>query len=255
MDLITLYLFIIGLFFGSFYNVVALRRVKNESIVFPASHCVNCNHKLAFYELIPVFSYLFLKGKCKKCKKKISFQYPLIELLTGILFAFSYYIFGFDYYTLISIVVVSIAIITYITDIKEMIILDEVLLVGEILIIIIFLIFEGFQKSLLHLGYGFLLFIIMLSIKLLGDRIFKVESLGWGDIKLSIIAGTILGPLLGVVYIFFGSFLALPYALVSTFKNKEHIIPFGPFLVSSMLLIFWNMDFVLNILSILIGGK
>lgn len=255
MDLITLYLFIIGLFFGSFYNVVALRRVKNESIVFPASHCVNCNHKLAFYELIPVFSYLFLKGKCKKCKKKISFQYPLIELLTGILFAFSYYIFGFDYYTLISIVVVSIAIITYITDIKEMIILDEVLLVGEILIFIIFLIFEGFLKSLLHLGYGFLLFIIMLTIKLLGDRIFKVESLGWGDIKLSIIAGTILGPLLGVVYIFFGSFLALPYALVSTFKNKEHIIPFGPFLVSSMLLIFWNMDFVLNILSILIGGK
>lgn len=255
MDLITLYLFIIGLFFGSFYNVVALRRVKNESIVFPASHCVNCNHKLAFYELIPVFSYLFLKGKCKKCKKKISFQYPLIELLTGILFAFSYYIFGFDYYTLISIVVVSIAIITYITDIKEMIILDEVLLVGEILIFIIFLIFEGFLKSLLHLGYGFLLFMIMLTIKLLGDRIFKVESLGWGDIKLSIIAGTILGPLLGVVYIFFGSFLALPYALVSTFKNKEHIIPFGPFLVSSMLLIFWNMDFVLNILSILIGGK
>ena len=255
MDLITLYLFIVGLFFGSFYNVVALRRVKNESIVFPASHCVNCNHKLAFYELIPVFSYLFLKGKCKKCKKKISLQYPLIELITGILFSLSYYIFGFDYYTLISIVVVSVAIITYITDIKEMIILDEVLLVGEILIFLIMLIFAGVKEAFIHLGYGLILFLIMLLIKILGDRIFKVESLGWGDIKLSILAGTILGPYLGVVYIFFGSFLALPYALVSTFKNKDHVIPFGPFLVSSMLLIFWNMDFVLNILDIILGGK
>lgn len=255
MDLITLYLFITGLFFGSFYNVVALRRVKGESIVFPASHCVNCNHKLAIYELIPVFSYLFLKGKCKKCKKKISLQYPLIELLTGILFALSYYIFGFDYYTLISIIVVSIAIITYITDIKEMIILDEVIIIGEILILIIFLIFGGYKESLLHLGYGIFLFIIMLIIKILGDRIFKVESLGWGDVKLSIIAGTVLGPYLGVVYIFLGSFIALPYALISTFKNKEHIIPFGPFLVTSMLLLLWNMDFVINILNILLGVR
>ena len=81
MGVILLYLFLLGLFVGSFYNVVALRLCKNESIVFPGSHCVNCNHKLAWYELIPVFSYIGLRGKCKKCKIHISIEYPLIELL------------------------------------------------------------------------------------------------------------------------------------------------------------------------------
>ena len=68
MVVILIYLFILGLFVGSFYNVVALRLSKNESIVFPGSHCVNCDHKLSWYELIPVFSYIGLRGKCKKCK-------------------------------------------------------------------------------------------------------------------------------------------------------------------------------------------
>ena len=95
MELILIYIFIAGIFIGSFYNVVALRRVRNESIVFPGSHCMNCNHKLNWYELIPVFSYLFLRGKCKKCKNHISIQYPLIELMTRILFALRFYIFGF----------------------------------------------------------------------------------------------------------------------------------------------------------------
>ena len=113
MGVILLYLFLLGLFVGSFYNVVALRLCKNESIVFPGSHCVNCNHKLAWYELIPVFSYIGLRGKCKKCKIHISIQYPIIEFLTGVLFALSFYIFGFSLQTLASLILVSI-VVTYI---------------------------------------------------------------------------------------------------------------------------------------------
>ena len=89
MIFIYICLFIVGIVFGSFFNVVGLRLPKNESLISPRSHCVNCNHILDWYELIPVFSYLFLKGKCRKCKQKISMQYPLIEII--ILFKFFYF--------------------------------------------------------------------------------------------------------------------------------------------------------------------
>ena len=85
----------LGLVLGSFYNVLGYRLPKKESIVFPSSHCPNCNHQLKFWDLIPVLSYIFLQGKCHYCKKKISIIYPIIELATAILFVTSYYIFGF----------------------------------------------------------------------------------------------------------------------------------------------------------------
>lgn len=253
MGVILIYLFIIGMFLGSFYNVVAIRLCKNESIVFPGSHCVNCNHKLSWYELIPVFSYLFLRGKCKECKQHISIQYPLIEFCTGLLFALSFYLYGFSFDTLISIILCSIVIITYITDSRYMIILDEVIIVGSIFLGIVYFISGGIMNLLSHLVGGIIIFLIMLIIKLLGDKAFKQESLGWGDVKLSFVAGLALSPisftairispiLLGLAYIVIASFLAFPYALYASIKNKEAIVPFGPFLASSLLIVFWNVS-------------
>lgn len=253
MDVILLYLFIIGLFFGSFYNVVALRLCKNESIIFPGSHCVNCNHKLSWYELIPVFSYIFLHGKCKKCRIKLSIQYPLVELITGVLFALSYYIFGFSYNTLISIALCSIVIITFVTDIKYMIILDEVLVFGVLIISLIYFFEGGIINVINHLLSGLIMFIILLIVKILGDKGFKQESLGWGDIKLTFLAGMVLGIKLGILYIFLGSFLAFPYAVFVTLRKKEGILPFGPFLVSGLLIIFWNSSFFINLINTLLG--
>ena len=89
MVIILLSLFIIGTFFGSFYCCIANRLSKNESIIRPGSHCENCNHRLTWYELIPVFSYIFLGGKCSKCKIKLSKEYLIAELATGLLFALS----------------------------------------------------------------------------------------------------------------------------------------------------------------------
>ena len=86
--------FIFGIIFGSFFNVVGYRLPKNESIISPNSYCPKCKKKLGFFELIPLFSYIFLLGKCKRCKNKISFLYPLFELLTGVLFVTCYLIFG-----------------------------------------------------------------------------------------------------------------------------------------------------------------
>ena len=87
----TIVFFLLGMILGSFYNVVGYRLCKNESIIKPGSHCPKCNHKLSFLELIPVFSYVFLKGRCKACKEKISLFYPLIEFFTGLLFATCFY--------------------------------------------------------------------------------------------------------------------------------------------------------------------
>ncbi len=255
MDVILLYLFVIGLFLGSFYNVVALRLSKCESILFPGSHCTNCNHRLSWYELIPVFSYIGLKGKCKECKMKISIQYPLIELLTGILFAFSYYLFGFSVMTLVSIVVSSIVIITIASDARFMVILDEVLIAGILILTLLYFFQGGIIYILKKVVSGVLLFLLMFFVKKVGDQAFKQESLGWGDVKLSFLAGYILGAKVGVLYIFVGAFLALPYALYISFKKKSGILPFGPFLASAILLLLWNMEYILTFLSVLLGGN
>lgn len=254
MTLVAIYLFIIGLFFGSFYNVVGMRLCKNESIIKPRSHCINCNHSLSWYELIPIFSYIFLKGRCKNCHLRISIQYPLVELITGLLFASSFIIFGFHYNTIISIIISSIVVIIFITDAIYMVILDEVLMVGLILLLIVYLIFEGPILMLKHLAGGLLILLLFLIIKILGDKAFKQESLGWGDVKLSLVAGTVLGPYLGIVFIVLASFLAFPYAIYISIRHHEAMLPFGPFLATSMLIIFWNSDLIISLLQKLIGG-
>lgn len=253
MDVIMVYLFIAGLFFGSFFNCIANRLSKNESIIRPGSHCENCKHELAWYELIPVFSYLFLKGKCKKCHTKLSILYPLTEILTGILFALSYIKFGLTIETLISITIVSILVITFVSDINYYIILDEVVFIGLIIMIILMYFNSGISGLIKCLIGSIFISGIMTLIKLIGDKAFKTESLGWGDVKLSLIAGFILGIRLGAVYIFLGSLIALPFGIVSSFKSESKIIPFGPFLSISLLVIYWFSPLFYSILNSLLG--
>ena len=120
-----------------------------------------------------------------------------------------------------------------------------------ILIIIIKLLTTTLTSTLLSIGSGVLIFAIMYSIMLLGNLIFKKESLGGGDIKLSFIAGLVLGPKLGILYIIFGAFLAFPYAIYITIRNKENMLPFGPFLISSLLIIYLDYNFFLNFINTL----
>lgn len=249
--MLEVYIFIIGLLFGSFYNVVGMRLPNNESIIFPGSHCENCNHKLSWYENIPLFSYILLKGKCKSCHAKISVWYPAIELFTGMLFLISYYVFGLTTEFFISIIISSLVSIIFVSDINYYIILDSPLIIGSILIIIIKLISFGLKEALISIGSGLLVFGVMYLIMLLGNFIFKKESLGGGDIKLSFVAGLVLGPKLGIMYIVFGAFLAFPYAMYITIRNKENMLPFGPFLISSLLIIYLDYNFFLNFINTL----
>ena len=238
----TIYLatifFILGITMGSFYNVVGYRLPKGESLMFPPSHCTNCNHRLTPLELVPVFSYVFLGGKCKHCKQKISPFYPIFELCSGILFMVSYLIFGLTLECLLSITFISMILIIIISDYQSMIINDSVLITFSILLIIELYFIKGINGVGISIFNGIISFVVMLLIKLLGDFIFKKESMGGGDIKLMLIFGFVLGYKMALFSIVFGAIIGLPISILVLYIKKNRVVPFGPFLTMAALNIY-----------------
>jgi len=233
----TIVFFIVGLVFGSFYNVVGLRLCKNENILFPSSHCPKCNHKLKPYELIPVFSYIFLKGKCKKCKEKISIMYPFVELCTGILFAISFYRYGFSIEIILALLLSSLFMIIVVTDLNYYIIPDSIIVFFGILIFIYNIISKGILDACTYAVYGLIMFLLMYLLMKFGNAVFKKESLGGGDIKLMGILGMINKPLVSITGLTIAAFIALPCSIYFLKNNKDRVIPFGPFIAAGFLLI------------------
>lgn len=250
--IIAIYIFIIGTIMGSFFNVVAHRLSNNESIIKPGSHCESCQHLLKWYELIPIISFLIQGGRCRQCHTKLSWWYPLIEIITGLFYLFSYLYFGLSPDFFISLVISSVLVITCITDFNYLIILDEPLVIGSILIIIITLITSGLVDTLIAILSGLLLFFFMLLVKILGDKAFKRESLGGGDIKLSFFIGLSLGYKLAFVNLVLASFLTLPIAFYYLVKYKDREVPFGPFLIISNFIIFVLASPILEFIDYLI---
>lgn len=250
VGLYTCCFFVLGLVLGSFYNVVGYRLPFGKSLITPGSECPKCYHRLRWYELIPVLSFLIQRGRCTSCGKKISKFYPLMELLTGLLFALSFYLFGFSYELLLMLVVASLFIIVIVSDVNFLVIPDEVTIVCSVLIIIINIFNLGLKNAVLMFLSGICLFLIMFLVMKLGNRLFKKESLGGADIKLMFLVGLILNPIEGMFCIFLSSVLALPISLVLLWKNKDNVIPYGPFIVLALLLILiFNLDltFLLNL--------
>ncbi len=250
--IIAIYIFIIGTIMGSFFNVVAHRLSNNESIIKPGSHCESCQHLLKWYELIPIISFLIQGGRCRQCHTKLSWWYPLIEIITGLFYLFSYLYFGLSPDFFISLVISSVLVITCITDFNYLIILDEPLIVGSILIIIIKFLQGGIIDTLIAILSGLLLFFFMLLVKILGDKAFKRESLGGGDIKLSFFIGLSLGYKLAFVNLVLASLLTLPIAFYYLIKYRDREVPFGPFLIISNFIIFVFASPILEFIDYLI---
>lgn len=240
--MIYLLIFIIGAIFGSFFYVVGTRLPNNESLLFPGSHCTYCNHKLKVFELIPIFSFIGLKGKCRYCHKKLSNNYIIYEILTGILFLISYIKFGVSYNFFIMLIISSLLVLIFITDFKYMIILDSPLIVALILVFILKIFYFDIYEALFSLLDGLLSFLTMLFIGQIGNILFKKESLGGGDIKFSFIIGTILGYKYTMVSLILATFIALPYAVATMILKKNNEVPFGPFLVSSLFIIYFFFE-------------
>lgn len=254
MMFVAVFVFILGTVFASFMHVYVTRMLRGESIVKPGSHCINCNHYLKWYELIPIVSYILQKGRCRKCDIKIGLDSLIIEVLTGFLFLLVYLVYGVSYKTLLGFVLVLILVSVFISDFKEMIILDSTLVVGIILIyLIVYLdlgLWKGIYKSFL---YGVFAFVFMFVIKILGDAIFKRESLGGGDIKLAFLMGSVLPYNLFLMAMVLGSMSAMPYALYVSFSKKTKELAFGPFLTVGLLATFLLQEPLLKMLDILLG--
>lgn len=244
--------FIIGTVLGSFYNVVGYRVPKGESILFPSSHCTNCNHRLRPWELIPIISFLLQGAKCTKCKQKISWFYPIFEFSCGVLFALSFWIFGFSKELLIVLTFISMLIIVVLSDYYYMIIPDEVIIVFSIMLLLEILIMYGFNPFLNSLLGGIISFVIMFILKKFGDWLFKKESMGGGDIKLMFVFGLVLGWPMAIVSIFLASIVGLPISLIIMLRKNTHIIPFGPFLsLGALIIVLTKIDinWIINILT------
>lgn len=243
--------FILGTIMGSFYLVLATRLPKGEDIVKSRSRCDNCKYVLKWYNLVPILSFMFQRGKCTKCGKKISSEHFFVEIFTGLLFFLTsiYFPLGYNYF--VGLIVVSLMIIIFISDFKFMIILDSPLIVSIILVVILKLIYFDFKTMLYSVISGLILFLVMLLIEKLGTLILKKDSLGGGDIKFAFLMGLILDLKLGIVALVLSTFLALPYALASVKVMKKHEFPYGPFLAGSLFIVFFHFDKFTNLINFL----
>ncbi len=250
--LFCIFFLLLGMILGSFYNVVGWRLPKGESIIYPPSHCPNCNHQLKILDLIPVFSFILQRGKCRYCKNKIAWYYPVFEFLCGIVFMLCYLVFGITPELLKALTFVSMLIIIMVSDFNYMIIPDEVLLFFGCLLALEIGIIDGYKVLISSLINGLIAFVVMYLLKTLGDFMFKKESMGGGDIKLMFIFGLVLGAPLAIISIFIGSLVGLPISLILLSKNSEHIVPFGPYLsIGAIIILLLNIDFntLINFLS------
>ena len=234
--------FLLGSVLASFYGVVATRLPQNQSLIKPRSHCVKCHHVLSWYELIPIFSFLFLKGKCRKCHEKLSIYEPIMDFLLGLSFCMFYFFFGFSYSLWMSLILLSLVCLIFVSDFQYMLILDSPLVISSFLIFGLKWYYFGISEAWNALEDGVILFLIFLFIGYLGSLLFKREALGGGDIKLSFVMGLSLSTPYALMALILSTFLALPYATFSLCSTNEREVPFGPFLVAALAIVFFFQD-------------
>lgn len=235
---ILTFAFLFGLVFGSFLNVCIYRIPRDKSIAWPPSACPQCGAHIKWYDNIPLISYLILLGKCRQCKKPISVQYPVVELITGLLTVLFVWRYGISVWTFAVLVVVYALICLSVIDFELMIIPDRFslgLMVWGLLFAWANPNFSGvwWQKELYALLGAAVGFFGVLAIALIGTWIFKKDAMGGGDVKLMGGVGALIGWEGVLTTIILASFFGLVYAVfLMIFKGKKRsdAIPFGPFL-------------------------
>ncbi|GKV54421.1 type 4 prepilin-like proteins leader peptide-processing enzyme [Sporosarcina sp. NCCP-2222] len=234
--------FVYGLIFGSFFNVVGLRVPKKESIVSPPSHCGSCGRQLKPLDLIPVLSYIVLGGKCRTCDNRISYMYPVMEVVTGLLFAYSFYHFGWSTELMVAILLSSMLVIITVSDFAYMIIPDKVVLPAAVLFLVLrfFIPLDPWWDSVLGGAIGFaVLFLIAVLSK---------GGMGGGDIKLFLAIGFAIGTVDTLLTLFLASLagsIAGIIHLKRTGKGRKTPVPFGPSIaLAALVSYFWGAAFV-----------
>ncbi len=240
--------FIFGTVFGSFFNVLIYRIPHNLSIIKPASYCTNCGKKLKWYMNIPILSYVFLKGRCAYCNFKISIQYPLVEAMSGLIFLSGYLLYGISLTTADYILFTCTLFIISVIDFKHFIIPISIL-IPAFLWRIFFNIKTGqIWMNLLGLvaGFGFVYFLMVF-----GEKIFKKEAMGGGDVYYTGFIGFFIGIKLMVLMFLIASLTGVLFGLVSMLLDKlrkkevKMVIPFGPFLsLGALIAYLWGAEII-----------
>ena len=224
-SLIAIYVFIVGLCIGSFLNVVILRGLSGENFIFSRSKCPKCSNQLKWYMNIPLISYVFLKGRCAYCKEKISVQYPIVELITGCAFLFSFLEFGLAFKTVFICIIMSLFITLSVTDILETVIIDyhAYILLG---VCLLYSILGYCDTSIVQAVIGAVsAFVLMEIIARSGYLIANYRIFGEGDSLIALGLGAMFG-IRDFLIIFALSMLiqcavAIPTLIIKAFKNKN----------------------------------
>lgn len=265
----VLFLFIFGLFVGSFLNVLVDRFQNNENFLTGRSRCDYCKKTLSWYDLIPLFSFLSTNGKCRYCRQKLSFFYPATELATGVLFALTYFSIINNQLSIInlfySLFIVSSMIVVFFSDLKFGIIPDKVVIPAVFITLMMLIFFPGSLVTdplysfisvstntystlpyyLLSAVISCLLFLFLF----LGTR---GKAMGFGDVKFAFVLGLVLGPAATIIALYVAFLTGAGVGLILILWKKKKLktaIPFGPFLVLGFLISYFLNFQIISIVS------
>ncbi|MDP2892578.1 MAG: prepilin peptidase [Bacillota bacterium] len=249
---IAVFIFILGLIFGSFFNVVIYRLPKKEPISRGRSHCPACGTQIKEYDLVPLFSYIFLMGRCRACKTRISPVYPAVELLTGLIFAglYLYPAYGFSFLSLGYAMLLSCTLIAAFIDAKTREIPNSLIIVMIVL---------GIVHALLNnevIWWERLAGIAAGGFPLLLAFILSRGGMGGADMKLMAAAGIFLGWKLVLVALFAGLILGAIGGVITMAVKKtgrKTVIPFGPYLGVGILVSVFAGSFIIQWYSTILG--
>lgn len=228
----------LGLFVGSFLNVCIDRLPRGQSIIHPRSHCAACNRKLGNLDVIPIFSYLWLRGRCRYCQAPIPIRLPIVEGMTGLLFALLYWKFGLGLELGISLVYTCLLTVIFVIDLENQLVLDKVIYPGMALALAFSFFWPelGVVSSLIGGAIG-------LAAMALPFIIYR-RGMGMGDVKLGALVGLMSGyPLVAIALLLAVITGGLVAAILLAFKIKKRSdpIPFAPFLATSaMVTLLWG---------------
>lgn len=259
----AIYSFVIGAVFGSFLNVCISRWPEGLSVVKPRSRCPKCGHQIGALENIPIFSWLALRGRCRGCGTAISFQYPLVEILVGLIWLFSFLVFGLTFTAGRVAMLLTVLFGIAVTDAKSYLIPDGFTVFGLIWVLVTAFIslfvnevglFAGPYEAIIGacVGAG-----AVAIAGWIGEIVLKKEAMGFGDVTLMAVVGAAVGPNRALMTIFIGAllgavvFVGVVYPIVwlrargAKTEFSPPLIPFGVFLApAAVIALFWGDSFI-----------